>query len=218
MKIERATLGPYETNAYVLWDETTRRCAIVDAPPEAAAVLLPEIRRRALTLEALLLTHGHWDHMCDAGALAAAVPGLAVFANRDDAAQYAHPEQFAPWYMAGMPELTEDAFKPVEVTRWLTDGDTFEVIGSTFEARHVPGHCPGNLLFYCATEKVAFPGDVIFRESVGRTDLPGGDWATLRASVRNRVFTLPAETVLLPGHGPATSVEHEIANNPHVRP
>ncbi|MDR3228331.1 MAG: MBL fold metallo-hydrolase [Puniceicoccales bacterium] len=214
-QIARATLGPYDTNAYLLIDGDTKHCALVDTPPGAAETLRPEIERRGLTLDALLLTHGHWDHIADAHAFAG--DGVKIYAHRADIACYETPERFAPWYMASVPGLTEEDFQPVQVTDWVDEGDTFTLLGETFEVRHVPGHCPGNVLFYCPQRELAFPGDAIFAGSVGRSDLPGGDWKQLETSIRGRIYTLPAPTVLYPGHGEPTSVRDEKESNPYVR-
>ncbi|MDR2862733.1 MAG: MBL fold metallo-hydrolase [Puniceicoccales bacterium] len=216
MNVECITLGPLETNSYLLSDDATRRCVLVDAPPEAGEHLLSGIRERGLTLDALLLTHGHWDHMADAHLFEA--PGVRVFGHRDDVLCYEEPERFMFFYQMGIPGLTEADFRPVKITNWVGEGDTFELLGKTFEVRHVPGHCPGNILFYCAGDNVAFPGDAIFKGSVGRSDLPGGSWPTLLKSIRERIYTLPVGTVLFPGHGEPTTVGGEMRSNPYARP
>jgi glyoxylase-like metal-dependent hydrolase (beta-lactamase superfamily II) len=107
--------------------------------------------------------------------------------------------------------------EPVTVDRWLADGELLEALGERVEVRHVPGHCPGSLLFYFPGRGVAFGGDALFRESVGRTDLPGGDHEALMRSIRTRIYTLADETTVFPGHGGPTSVGHEKENNPYVR-
>ncbi|MDR2844513.1 MAG: MBL fold metallo-hydrolase [Puniceicoccales bacterium] len=218
MKIECVTLGPLETNCYLLCDDTGTRCALVDTPPDAGEQMGALIRERGLSLDALLLTHGHWDHVADAHRFTAAVPKVAVFGHRDDTVCFESPERFMFFYQMGIPGLTEADFQPVKITRWVAEGDVFELWGKSFEVRHVPGHCPGNVLFYCAEEKFAFTGDAIFARSVGRSDLPGGSWPVLLKSIRERIYTLPADTVLLPGHGPATTVGDEVRGNPYARP
>jgi glyoxylase-like metal-dependent hydrolase (beta-lactamase superfamily II) len=216
MNIEIFPLGPFETNAYLLSDDKSGCCAVVDAPPGAWEALEPEIRGRGLKLEALLLTHGHWDHIADADFFAAA--GATLYAHRADIDCYEKPELFAPWYLASVPGLTEADFRKAAVSRWVDEGDSLTVLGRTFEVRHVPGHCPGNVLFYQPEEGVAFPGDAIFAGSVGRPDLPGGSWPVLLKSIRERIYTLPDATVLFPGHGGETTVGREKKSNPHARP
>ena len=216
MKIEAASLGPFETNAYLLSSDDGKECIVVDAPQGAAAKLLPLIKARGLKLTHLLLTHGHWDHMCEAHAFTAA--GAEVLAHRADRELIENIEAYKDRYLAMLPELSDADFQSVKVTTWLEDGSTFIAAGKSFEARHVPGHCPGSLLFYCVSDQVAFCGDAIFRGSVGRTDLPNGNWNELLTSIRTRIYTLPNETVLHPGHGGRTTVGHEKQNNPYAKP
>jgi glyoxylase-like metal-dependent hydrolase (beta-lactamase superfamily II) len=216
MKIEAASLGPFETNAYLLSSDDGKECIVIDAPQGAAAKLLPLIKDRGLKLTHLLLTHGHWDHMCEAHAFAAA--GAEVLAHRADRELIENIEAYKDRYLAMLPELSDADFKSVKVTTWLEEGSTFVAAGKAFETRHVPGHCPGSLLFSCVSEQVAFCGDAIFRGSVGRTDLPNGNWNELLTSIRTRIYTLPNETVLYPGHGGRTTVGHEKQTNPYAKP
>jgi glyoxylase-like metal-dependent hydrolase (beta-lactamase superfamily II) len=216
LNIESQTLGPFETNTFLVTDDVTKHCVVVDAPPGAAEALLPLIRERGLVCEVLLLTHGHWDHIADARAFADA--GVPICAHPADADCYAHPERYMPFYRAALPWLTETDFQAVKIEYWVNGGDTVTFLGREFEVRHVPGHCPGNVLFYCASEKLAFPGDAIFAGSVGRSDLPGGSWVVLLKSIREQIYTLPEDVVLLPGHGEETTVAQEIQTNPYARP
>ncbi len=216
MKIEASSLGPFETNAYLITSDDSKECIVVDAPQRSASALLPLIKVRGLKLTHLLLTHGHWDHMCEAHAFAAA--GAEVLAHRADRELIENIEAYKNRYLAMLPELSDADFQSVKVTTWLEDGSTFIAAGKSFESRHVPGHCPGSLLFYCASDQVAFCGDAIFRGSVGRTDLPNGNWNELLTSIRTRIYTLPNETVLHPGHGGRTTVGHEKQTNPYAKP
>jgi glyoxylase-like metal-dependent hydrolase (beta-lactamase superfamily II) len=216
MKIAATSLGPFETNAYLITSDDGKECIVVDAPQRSASALLPLIKVRGLKLTHLLLTHGHWDHMCEAHAFAAA--GAEVLAHRADRELIENIEAYKSRYLAMLPELSDADFKSAKVTTWLEEGSTFVAAGKAFETRHVPGHCPGSLLFYCASEQVAFCGDAIFRGSVGRTDLPNGNWNELLTSIRTRIYTLPNETVLHPGHGGRTTVGHEKQTNPYAKP
>jgi len=216
MKIEAFSLGPFETNAYLITSDDGKECIVVDAPQRAATALLPLIKVRGLKLTHLLLTHGHWDHMCEAHAFAAA--GAQVLAHQADRELIENIEAYKGRYLSMIPSLSEEDFHSVKVTTWLDEGSTFVAAGKSFATRHVPGHCPGSLLFYCADDQVAFCGDAIFRGSVGRTDLPNGNWNELLNSIRTRVYTLQDETVLLPGHGGRTTVGHEKQTNPYARP
>ena len=216
MKIEATSLGPFETNAYLITSDASQECIVVDAPQGAAETLLPLIKQRVLKLTHLLLTHGHWDHMCEAHAFAAA--GAQILAHRADRELIENIEAYKDRYLSMLPGLTEADFQSVKVTTWLEEGSTFVAAGKSFETRHVPGHCPGSLLFYCASDQSAFCGDAIFRGSVGRTDLPNGNWNELLTSIRTRIYTLPDETVLYPGHGGRTTVGHEKQTNPYAKP
>lgn len=217
LRVESVCLGPFETNAYLITAEGTVDCALVDAPKGAAGNLLEEIKSRGLRLTRLLLTHGHWDHMCDAAAIKAAT-GCEVLAHRDDQLLVEEIERVRARYQAMIPWLGDADFRGCKVDRWLAEGDRIELLGRQLEVRHVPGHCPGSLLFHSPADKLAFVGDAIFRGSVGRTDLPGGDWATLLLSIRERIYTLPPETHLLPGHGDPTTVGEEMRTNPYAKP
>jgi glyoxylase-like metal-dependent hydrolase (beta-lactamase superfamily II) len=107
--------------------------------------------------------------------------------------------------------------QPVPIAHWLAGGDTLDLLGAKMEIRHVPGHCPGNVLVYLASQKAAIVGDVIFAGSVGRYDLPGGDFAVLEKSIKTQVYTLPDDTTIYPGHGPTTTVAQEKRSNSFVR-
>jgi glyoxylase-like metal-dependent hydrolase (beta-lactamase superfamily II) len=99
---------------------------------------------------------------------------------------------------------------------WVAQDERFDALGTSVEVRHVPGHCPGNVLFHLAAHKMAFVGDALFNGSIGRTDLPGGSFEQLEHAIREQIYTLPPETILWPGHGPKTTVANERAHNPYV--
>ncbi len=216
MKIDSAPLGPFETNTYLITSADGKECLVVDAPQGAAQLLLPLIQERRLKLTHLLLTHGHWDHMCEAHTFAAA--GAQVLAHRADRELIENIEAYRDRYRSMIPSLSDADFHSTKVTTWLEEGSVFNAAGLSFATRHVPGHCPGSLLFYQADSKVAFVGDAIFAGSVGRTDLPNGNWNELLTSIRSRIYTLPDETILLPGHGGQTTVGKEKATNPYAKP
>jgi len=216
MKIESMALGPVATNTYLVTSPDGKTCVVIDAPKGAADALLPIIQQRGLKLTHLIITHGHWDHTCDAYHFAQA--GAAVIAHRDDEVLIEQIEKFRARYQSFLPMLTDDDFRAVKVTQWVNTGDSVDAAGYHFEVRHVPGHCPGSILLYVAEAKIAFTGDAIFEGSVGRTDLPNGNWPQLLKSIREQIYTLPDDTVLLPGHGGSTSVGQEKQTNPYARP
>lgn len=223
MKIERTAIGPFGTNCYLLSEEGRAECAVVDAPPGAADALLPALKKRGLTLAAVLLTHGHWDHNGGVAGLLAGTRSAQpeqpeVFAHAADRDCHERPELFKAWYQEAVPGLTDEDFPAFRVSRWLEDGETFPLLGKTWTALHVPGHCPGSLVYYCADAKAAWTGDAVFAGSVGRTDLPGGSFSELEKAVREKIYALPGDVKLWPGHGPATSVAEEKSFNPFIRP
>jgi glyoxylase-like metal-dependent hydrolase (beta-lactamase superfamily II) len=134
-----------------------------------------------------------------------------VYAHAADKPMYETPQVMSS-FMADRMKL-----EPVFADVWVKQGDILRALGTTFEVRHVPGHCPGNVLFYSAPMKAAFVGDALFAGSVGRTDFPGGSMEMLADSIRREIYTLPDDTVVYPGHGPETTVSEEKQNNPYVQ-
>lgn len=208
MRLRVLTSGPLETNAYLLTNPETRQAVLIDAPQAVVPRVDRALRDEGCELVALLLTHGHFDHMYEAAVFQKR--GVPVYAHETDRVLLETPQVME----AVVPGLS---LTPVNLDRSVSDGDVLNLMGLRIEVRHVPGHCPGNVLFYVEARRAAFVGDVIFAGSVGRTDFPGGDPAVLRNSILKRVYTLPPATVLYPGHGPKTSVEHEFRTNPYVR-
>jgi len=210
LKIYVLPAGPIETNAYLLIDATRGEAVLIDAPGNVWADVEPILKTEGCELKELWLTHGHWDHMQGVDEVVKAT-GAKVSANVDDKILLETPgvmEVFLP---------STIKLAPVKTDRWVVQDDVIEALGRKWEVRHVPGHCPGSVLFWSEAEGVAFPGDAIFKGSVGRTDFPGGSMKRLEESIRGQIYTLPDETVLYPGHGDATSVAEEKRSNPHVQ-
>lgn len=206
MIIHTFPVGAFQVNCYVVADEATREGVLVDPGDEVAAVL-GFVRREGLKIRAILLTHGHVDHVMRAQEFKESL-GVPICAHPAD-----RP------LIAGAPQ---DALRfglapgPVaEVDQDLGDGQDFQAGPLTFQVLHVPGHTPGGVALVLGG--CAFTGDTIFAGAVGRTDLPGGDRRQLERSIRTRIYTLPEDTVLYPGHGPATTVGEEKRSNPFVR-
>lgn len=209
MQIESQELPPIGTNAFLVADAERKECIVVDAPLEAYRWATGMAENLDCRIVALVLTHGHWDHILDAHHFAAA--GIQVYGHADDRLFFEQPETMASYAIPGV------EMKPAGVTHWLEAGKMLELLGTPIEVRHVPGHCPGNVLLYFREANAAFVGDVIFAGSVGRYDLPGGDFRVLERSILDEVYTLPDATVLFPGHGPSTTVAAEKSGNPFVR-
>jgi hydroxyacylglutathione hydrolase len=202
--------GPIQTNAYLLTDPSSGEAVLVDAPEGVWSQVEPILKKEGCRLCALWLTHGHWDHTQGAAEVARK-SGAPIFAHEDDRPLIETPEVMRALMIPGL------TVEPSKVDRWLEDGETLEALGEKVRVSHVPGHAPGSLMFYFPASAAAFSGDALFRENVGRTDLPGGDFAQLARSIRTRIYTLPGETTVYPGHGGTTTVAEEKAGNPHVR-
>lgn len=208
LRFQKFELGPIGTNAFLVWEENGTDAVLIDAPPESKTTIAPILTSRGLKLSALWLTHGHWDHMAGAAEL---VEGeMTVLGHKDDLELFENPQCMSSFAMPGMD------FQPIQVTQWVADGDKLDLFGREVDVLHVPGHCPGNVAFHVSSEGWCFVGDAIFAGSIGRTDLPGGDFATLEKSIKEKLYTLSPATSLHPGHGPETTVEHEMATNPFV--
>ena len=202
-------LGPVQTNAYLVADPLARVAVVID-PAWNGAAIVREAEERGWTITDIWLTHAHFDHFGGAGGVADGVdpaPHVAL-----------HPLDQTLWRLnGGAAWFGIPAFDPgPEPTIELADGMQMTLGAFTFEVRHVPGHSPGHVMFYCALERCLFSGDVLFDGSVGRSDLPGGDWDTLMASIRNHILDLPDEVQVYPGHGPSTTVGRERMTNPFL--
>ncbi len=209
MEIHVLPAGPIETNAYLLTDSARHEAVLVDAPHDVWPTVQRLLEKTGCKLVALLVTHGHWDHTGDAARVQQA--GVPLYAHEADRLFIERPEVMAVF---GLPGLR---FDPATIDRVIAQGDTFELLGETVEVRHVPGHCPGNVLFHFRRSGVAFVGDAIFASGIGRTDFPGCGFDILERSIRTQIYTLPDATTLYPGHGPETDVGTEKATNPYVR-
>jgi glyoxylase-like metal-dependent hydrolase (beta-lactamase superfamily II) len=209
VKIHPFVCGPLENNVYLVADAPGGDAMIVDAPFDTVATVAPVIREHKLTVRYLVSTHGHFDHIAENAALKR-LTGAAILCHPDDEPLLKDP---APMMRAfGFGQEVE----PVRADRYLNHGDTLTLGRLEFRVAHCPGHARGHIVLHEPAEKVCFCGDVIFAGSVGRTDFPGCSWATLAASIRDNILSLPDDTKLLPGHGPATTVGREKRMNPYV--
>lgn len=209
VKLHIIPSGPIETNAYLLCAPERGEAVLIDAPGGIWDQVVPLLEASGCRLRELWLTHGHWDHMQGAAEVVRH-SGATVRAHPADRELITHPAQMSR-FMRLQLEL-----EPVSVDSWLAAGQALAALGETFAVRHVPGHCPGNVMFYSAALRAAFVGDALFRDGVGRWDLPGGDFDELAASIRTQIYTLPHATTVFPGHGETTTVEREATGNPYV--
>ena len=202
------TLGPVSTNAYLVADPETKEAAVID-PAWDGQIILKAAQDRGWRIGHLWYTHAHFDHIGGAAAIADALNPLPLVAL--------HPDDHVLWRAGGGGSAFGFNIDPgPEPTIDFQQGMKLKLGSNEFEVRHTPGHTRGLCVLCVATEKVCFCGDLIFNGSVGRTDLPGGDWATLENSIRTQIFTLPDDTRLLSGHGIETTVGEEKQSNPFV--
>jgi len=202
------TLGPVSTNAYLVADPETKEAAVID-PAWDGLIILKAAQDRGWRIGHLWYTHAHFDHIGGAAAIADALNPLPLVAL--------HPDDHVLWRAGGGGSAFGFSIDPgPEPTIDFQQGMKLKLGSNEFEVRHTPGHTRGLCVLYVAKEGVCFCGDLIFNGSVGRTDLPGGDWATLENSIRTQIFTLPDYTRLLSGHGIETTVGHEKQFNPFV--
>jgi glyoxylase-like metal-dependent hydrolase (beta-lactamase superfamily II) len=198
---------PYQQNCSLVWD-AQGRAALIDPGGEADR-LRAEVARRGLTLESILLTHGHLDHVGAAPELREAL-GIPIIGPQCE-------EQF---WLDILPQQAElFGFPPAQTfspDRWLEDGDHVEVGETSFEVLHCPGHTPGHVVFYQPQARLAFVGDVLFKGSIGRSDFPRGDHAALLAAIRQKLFPLGDDVRFVPGHGAMSTFGHERRENPFV--
>jgi hydroxyacylglutathione hydrolase len=200
------TNGVFAENCYILADRATGDAVLVD-PGEEAELFFARLRTEQLTLRAVWLTHAHLDHVLGIPAVRAHSSAPIWLHPADRPLYDAAPQQARALLGAELPRLPppDRAFVP---------GEPVSVGGCGFEVRHVPGHSPGGVAL--VGDGIALVGDALFAGSIGRTDLPGGDLATLLASIGQQLLTLPDDTIVLPGHGPATTIGRERVTNPFL--
>ncbi|MCX5646589.1 MAG: MBL fold metallo-hydrolase [Phycisphaerae bacterium] len=210
MQIDRLILGDFQTNCYVVRrDEAAVDCLIVD-PGLGADDLLAFLSQHQLNPVAVIITHGHVDHIAGVAALRQQYLKIKVYIHKVDAGLLTDPE-------ANLSALVGSvvATEPAEVL--LQDGDTIDEAGIQLKVLHTPGHTLGGICLYVEPEAIVFAGDTLFADSVGRTDFPGGDMDQLIESIRTKLFTLPDNTAVHPGHGMRTTIGREKRANPFVR-
>lgn len=202
--VDRFELGPIGTNCYVVRAERGAAEAVVIDPSGDAAQLRLELARMGASAAAILITHGHWDHLIGVADLAEGT-GAPVYMAEDERALLENLPDLVPAGVAARGH-TADTF--------LHGGENLELAGIAFETLSVPGHSPAHLAYHA--DGCLFSGDVLFARSVGRTDLPGGDWEILVESIRMLGERLPPETVVYSGHGPPTTLGAELDGNPFL--
>ena len=206
LKIGRMVIGIYSTNCYLLYYDESKECIVID-PADAGDQIYETLTKKGFSIQAIFLTHGHFDHIWGAKALQQS-SGAKIYALLDEK------------------ELCEDARLNVSEGAgraytltpdiYVTDGEEIKVSGITCKVIATPGHTKGSCCYYFEDAGILVCGDTVFLESVGRTDLPTGSNSQLIRSIREKIFTLPDGVLLYPGHGDSTTVEHEKQYNPYV--
>ncbi len=213
MKIKTFEFNPLGVNTYLLSDETNE-CVVIDAAfyyADEKTELLNYIIDNDYVVKHLINTHLHFDHLFGVNALASHF-GLTLGYNRAD--EFLLNNISEQLKVFGIPGSNND-YKP-RTGNWLDEGDVVEFGNQSLKVFHAPGHSPGSLLFYSEDSASVFSGDVLFRGSIGRTDLVGGNFEELVKSIQSKLFVMPNETKVYPGHGPATTIGYEKKNNPFV--
>ena len=195
INIKTLALGAYQTNTYLVWEENSPTCVVID-PGYEPDTILDEAKKLGKEITAVLLTHGHFDH----------VGGVRELAAETGCPVYLHEAE-----LSMPPQMTAG---PLFYTNTYGEGDFVEAAGLSFKVLHTPGHAPGSICLLC--ENAMFSGDTLFWGSCGRTDLPGGSWATIRKSLL-RLAELSGDYDVYPGHGDATTLSFERKMNPYMR-
>lgn len=208
-KIRGFPLGPFETNCYVLWHNDDPTCWIVDASYEPQE-MIDFIRGDGLRPAAIVLTHAHCDHMAGIYDVLRAFPGLPVWVHEAER-EWLQDPLLNLSMMTGIPATAPEA------SRLLREGDVLELSGQKWRVIHTPGHSPGGISLYHEPSRTAIVGDALFAGSIGRTDFPGSDHEMLVRSIQQKLYRLPPETRIYPGHGPESTIGREMKSNPFVR-
>jgi glyoxylase-like metal-dependent hydrolase (beta-lactamase superfamily II) len=207
MDVRMFTVGPVQENCFLISRDGSDRALMVD-PGDDAPQLLAAVEERGLTVEAILLTHTHFDHI---GAVApvARATGAEVWVPQLEKEVLADINAYVPWPGFG-------PFEDYEAEHTLSGGEHLQLAGFEIDVYFTPGHSPGHVTFSLPDERAVFSGDVLFQQSVGRTDLPGGDWPTLFRSIQMLIEKLPEDTRVHPGHMGLTTLGAERATNPFL--
>jgi len=208
IEIVKMTLGPIQTNCYIVGDTESGEAIVID-PADSAPLILRTLEQRGWTVRLILATHAHFDHIMASGELKDATGAPFHLHEADDPLRRAMPEQVRQLVGIDVPPAAEpDGF--------VREGDRLTVGAIALDVMHTPGHSPGHVSYVLASEKTVFCGDVLFAGSIGRTDLPGGDFETLMQSITTRLLPLGDEFAALPGHMENTTIGDERATNPFV--
>jgi hydroxyacylglutathione hydrolase len=201
-------VGALQCNCSIFGDEMTREAIVVD-PGDEIEDVLAILARHSLKVKAIVITHAHIDHIGGAAKLKAAT-GAPVYMNARDQELYDRLDIQAAWLQIKTPEQTS-------IDSEARDGDSIALGDAVFHVLHTPGHTQGSISLWIPAENKLLAGDTLFRDSIGRTDLPGGDGRQILRSIRDKLLTLPEDAVVVPGHGGSTTIGREKERNPFLR-
>ncbi len=206
LRYEILPVTPFRQNCTLIWDDESGEAVLTDVGGDVP-FLLQALANRKLTLTAIWLTHGHLDHA-----------GGVVEMLKTHKVPVLGPHREDEFLLQSLPQTTAQYGFPVSPAfspnRWLEEGETLAVGRYAFQVLHIPGHTPGHIVFYCAEAELLIAGDVLFYETIGRTDFPRGNHADLINNIRNKLFALPETVQVVAGHGRMTSIGHEKRHNP----
>jgi hydroxyacylglutathione hydrolase len=205
---EILAVGPLQCNCSIFGDEQSRDAIVID-PGDNIDQILAILGRHALKVKAIVITHAHIDHIGGAAKLKAAT-GAPVHMNASDQELYDQLEVQASWLQMKTPDRTS-------IDTEARDGDSLKLGEAIFHVLHTPGHTQGSISLWIPTENKLIAGDTLFRDSIGRTDLPGGDGRQILRSIRDKLLTLPGDAAVVPGHGASTTIGRERERNPFLR-
>jgi len=206
MKIKVFIVGMVSTNCFVVSNVTTKQAFVID-PGDDEDMIIKYLDEEKLSVEGVLLTHGHFDHIYGAESISKKY-GVPLYAHETEAALLKDPTKNASQMVGRVISLSG-------VTT-IKDDEILNIGGFELKVIHTPGHTAGSVCFYCDKTNVLFSGDTLFQESVGRTDFPTGSGSQIIRSIREKLAVLPDDTTVFPGHGPATTIRYEKANNPYI--
>ena len=209
MKVDRLVLGEFETNCYIVRNsDSATECLVIDTALDVRA--LPAfLDQHKLSPVAVILTHGHIDHIAGVEALRKKFPSILIYIHKLDSEMLGDAA-------GNLSLMAGSLFTAGKADRIIDEGDTIDKAGIRLRVIHTPGHTPGGICLYSEKDGIIFVGDTLFAGSIGRTDFPNGDMKKLIEGIKHKLFVLPDDTVVYPGHGPETTIGREKTDNPFL--